>query len=216
MATALVFAGGDPLPPGALAGLPTPELVVAADSGLLHAWAAGRRVDVLVGDFDSVTAADVEKAAAAGAEIRRHPAAKDETDLELALAVARARGVTDVVVVGGHGGRMDHLLANAFLLASPSWAPLRVGARFGDADITVVRDQSTLEGCVGALCSLLPVGGPALGVRTEGLRFPLRDEDLHPSSTRGVSNEFLEPRATVSLREGVLLAVLPDARKDHQ
>jgi thiamine pyrophosphokinase len=51
-------------------------------------------------------------------------------------------------------------------------------------------------------------------VRTEGLRFPLRAETLVPSSTRGVSNEFLTADATVSVERGVLLAVLPEARKD--
>ena len=66
----------------------------------------------------------------------------------------------------------------------------------------------------GSLCSLLPVGGVAHGVRTEGLRFPLHDEDLLPGSTRGVSNEFTAREATVSVRDGVLLAVQPHALED--
>jgi thiamine pyrophosphokinase len=61
--------------------------------------------------------------------------------------------------------------------------------------------------------SLLAVGGPALGVQTSGLRFPLHNETLHPGSTRGLSNEFLELDARVSLDNGVLLVVLPNARK---
>jgi thiamine pyrophosphokinase len=115
-----------------------------------------------------------------------------------------------VIVVGGYGGRLDHFLANALLLASPSFADLDIEALVGEALVTVIHRKATLSGAPGDLCSLLAVGGPARGVRTDGLRFPLDGEDLLPGSTRGVSNEFIEPVATVSLDHGALLAVQPD------
>jgi thiamine pyrophosphokinase len=212
--TAIVFAGGDPPTRPAVQDLPAPALVLAADSGLDHAHALGIAVDVVVGDLDSVDPDVLEVARQAGAIVERHPAAKDATDLELALLAARDRGAAEILVVGGHGGRLDHFLANALLLAAPVFADLRIRARIGDAEITVVRDRAELTAAPGALCSLLPVGGPADGVRTEGLRFPLARETLLPGSTRGVSNEFVAATATVSLERGVLLAVLPEPRKD--
>ncbi len=91
---------------------------------------------------------------------------------------------------------------------------MRVDARVDDTDVTVVHEQVELTGTAGALCSLLPLGGPAVGVVTDGLRFPLRRETLPPGTTRGVSNEFLGTRATVSLESGVLLAIIPAPGKD--
>ncbi len=79
----------------------------------------------------------------------------------------------------------------------------------GHARVTVVRHRGELTGAPGDTVTLLPVGGPAGGVVTEGLRYPLRDEDLAPGTTRGVSNELLASSAVVTLREGVLLAVQP-------
>jgi thiamine pyrophosphokinase len=213
MGTVLVFAGGDRPPSTALDGLLPADVVIAADSGLGHALALGCHVDLVVGDLDSAAPSDLERAAAAGSVIERHPVAKDATDLELALEAARAHGADHVVVIGGHGGRLDHFLANALVLTSPALAGMRVEARVGDADLVVVRDHAELQGRIGDLCSLLPVGGPARGVLTEGLRFPLHSEDLHPGSTRGVSNELVTTRAHVSLTHGVLLAVLPHTRK---
>ena len=213
MGTALVFAGGDPPPPSALDGLPSVDVVIAADSGLGHALALGCHVDLVVGDLDSVAPADLERAADAGSVIERHPVAKDATDLELALDAARARGVDHVVVIGGYGGRLDHFLANALALTSPALASMRVEARVGDAHLVVIREHAELHGAIGDLCSLLPLGGSARGVLTEGLRFPLHSEDLHPGSTRGVSNELVADCAHVSLTDGVLLAVFPHARK---
>jgi thiamine pyrophosphokinase len=141
--------------------------------------------------------------------VERHPAAKDATDLELARDAAVARGATTVHVVGAHGGRLDHFFANVLLLASPRYATTRIDARLDGTNVTVIHDRAELAGSPGGLCSLLPLGGPATGVETEGLRYPLRRETLAPGTTRGVSNEFLDHRASVALATGVLLAIIP-------
>ena len=210
MQYALVFAGGDPPPAELLDDLDRSTFVIAADSGLDHALALGFTADVVVGDLDSVTPDALARARETGADVEPHPAEKDETDLELALRRAVALGVPRVTVIGGGGGRHDHLLANALVLAHDDFAALAVDALVGTARLTVVRTRAELRGTPGSFLSLLPLGGPARGVRTEGLRYPLHDEELAPGTTRGVSNEFLTSVATVSLRDGVLLAVQPE------
>ena len=211
---ALVFAGGD-RPPGAVtARLPAAALVIAADSGLDHAAALGRAVDLVVGDLDSVDLDLLAKARAGRTTVEAHPREKDQTDLELALDAAVARGARDVTVVGGHGGRLDHFLANLTVLASPRFAAARLDAWVGTAHVVVVRDDATVEGRPGSLLSLLPLGGPVGGIRTAGLRYPLRDEDLDPGTTRGVSNEFVDPSARIQVRTGALLAIQPHALEE--
>jgi thiamine pyrophosphokinase len=187
---ALVFAGGDPPAPGGLPATVGSDLVIAADSGLAHARALGVRVDLVIGDLDSVDPDELAAAVAEGAAVERHPEAKDATDLELALDAAFDRGATAVHVVGVGGGRLDHFLGNVLLLASPRYAAARVDAHVAGAHITLVHDHVDLEGTPGGFCSLLPLGGPAEGVRTDGLRFPLHRETLAPGTTRGVSNEM--------------------------
>jgi thiamine pyrophosphokinase len=210
-ATALVVAGGDPPNPGLGAHLPHGALVIGADSGIEHAHALGLHVDIAVGDFDSVAPDELARAEEAGARVERHPRDKDATDLELALDVARDEGVHRIVVVGGHGGRADHQLANFLLLGDPRFEGVELEAWFGPAHVTVVRSRAQLVGAPGDLVSLIAIGGPARGVTTTGLRFPLHDAPLEPGSTLGVSNELLAPIAEVSLRGGVLLAVQPEA-----
>jgi thiamine pyrophosphokinase len=159
--------------------------------------------------MDSVDQTKLMEGIAAGARVEQFPAEKDFTDLELALQRARDVGAADVLVVGGAGGRLDHFVANVLVLASPDYATMQVRALVGDALMTVIRDRRELHGEPGTLLTLLPLGGPARGIRTEGLRYPLRDETLTPGSTRGVSNVFEAPVATVALDAGVLLAVQP-------
>jgi thiamine pyrophosphokinase len=208
---ALVFAGGDPPDARFTAALPAGAWIVAADSGLEHVHALGLYADLVVGDMDSVTPATLERAIAAGTVVEQHPTDKDATDLELALDAASRAGATRVTVVGAGGGRLDHFLANALLFASSDWAGFELHALVGDAHLVVVRDRVELRGSVGSIVSLLPAAGPARGIRTTGLRWPLTDDELPPGSTRGVSNEMTDPTATVSLASGVLLAIQPDA-----
>jgi thiamine pyrophosphokinase len=211
----IVVAGGSAPRPDTWSALPTAAYVIAADSGLGHALALGLRADVVVGDLDSVSDQALAAAAEQGTVVERHPEAKDQTDLELALDRAAARRPGRILVLGAAGGRLDHLLAGALLMADERYAGIRVEARLGPALVTVVRAEAQLSGVPGELVSLLPVHGPAWGVRTEGLLYPLHDEDLRPGTSRGVSNELVGNRATVHVRQGVLLAVQPGEAGTH-
>lgn len=205
--TVIVVAGGGSHRSGI--DLPRDAIVVAADEGIDRANALGLTVHVAVGDFDSVSPAALAAAEAAGARIERHPEAKDATDLELALDAALRLGAQRVLVLGGDGGRVDHLLAALLLLGSDRYADVQLDALLGPAALHVVRRERTLGGTRGELISLLPLHGAAVGVRTSGLRYPLAGETLPPGTSRGVSNVFEAEEATISLDAGVLLALRP-------
>jgi thiamine pyrophosphokinase len=203
--TIVVFAGGDPPPASVLEGLPESSYVIAADSGFDHATRLGVRVDLLVGDLDSISAAGLGVAGA----IEQHPTDKNATDLAIALDAALRRKPSRVIVVGGAGGRIDHFLANAALLTASAYSELNLTWLPGNAAVHVVRDRIELSGAPDDVVSLLPYGGPARGVTTDGLRWPLIDAVLAPGTSLGVSNQMIGTRATVELRDGVLLAVQP-------
>ena len=211
----VVLTGGDPVDATVASALPAGAYVIAADSGLHSATTLGLHVDLVVGDFDSVDPEVLREAERLGAGIERHPEAKDRTDLALALDVACRHAPADVTVVGGAGGRLDHLIANVLLLASDAYRDLAIRAVTSTAVYHVVRDEVTLTGPRGGHVTLLPVHGPAHGVSTEGLLYPLEGETLAPGSTRGVSNELLDAQAHVRVTAGVLLAIQPGSVGTH-
>ena len=206
--TIVVVAGGHPVG-GTVPSLPAGAMVIAADGGVDRALALGLHVDLAIGDFDSVTPAGLAAAEVAGALIERHPAAKDATDLELALDAAIALGPARIVVVGSDGGRLDHLLGSLLLLADERYAAAEIDAYLGDAYAHIIRGSRTLAGVPGDLLSLLPVHGAAEGITTEGLEYPLRGETLPPGPSRGVSNVFSASEARITVERGCLLAVHP-------
>jgi thiamine pyrophosphokinase len=205
-ATVVVFAGGGPVDRSLRAELDQIDYVIAADSGLYAAQRLGLQPDVLVGDLDSVDPAVVDNAPF---DVDRHPRAKDRTDIVLALDRACELRPQRLIVVSGGGGRLDHAFANLLVLASPAYAAMQVDALVGTARLAVIRDQRELSGPPGRLISLFAVGGPAHGVTTAGLLYPLRDDVLDPTSSRGVSNEFIGGPARISLSSGTLLAIQP-------
>ncbi len=218
---ALVVADGDVPPRAALdAAWPGWDAgvtdVIAADGGLVHARALGLRADLLVGDLDSLPPSLAADAEAGGVAILRAMVDKDESDSELAVLEAVRRGATRVSVLGAFGGpRLDHTLANLWLLAHPGLAGVEVVLVDAGSRATLVAAPAgdgspvhrPLPGPVGATVSLLPLGGDVTGITTAGLRYPLRDEPLRTGPARGLSNVRVAADAAVTVRSGRLLVV---------
>jgi thiamine pyrophosphokinase len=189
---------------------------VAANGGTRHAQALGRRPDAVVGDLDSADRAWIEPLGAEGVAVVVHPAAKDYTDLDAAVAYAIEQGADEVVLVGALGDRWDHALANLLLPAQLDLGAVRVSLLDGDQEMVWVRPGPPLEvpGAVGDLVSLLPLLGDAHGVTLHGMAYPLAGETLPMGTTRGISNVIVSAPATVEVAEGLLLAVVTRGERE--
>lgn len=212
---ALVVAGGD-LDEPALAEETArlargASLCVAADGGLRLLRAVGIWPGVLVGDFDTLTPDEVEAARAAGVTVRAFPPAKDFTDAELALDVARRQlGRAPLYVVGGVGDRIDHTLAN-LLLAARWWTeghPVTVLA--GPAHVRPLAGPGEVRfrGAPGQTVSLIPLTPQMTGVDTEGLVYPLAGATLTWGNAYAVSNALVGEEGAFRARTGMGLVVL--------
>lgn len=126
--TALVVIGGLPPKRSVVQHLPRYDFVIAADSGLHAAIDLGLRVTAVVGDMDSVDPAVLAVAEVTGSEIERVPRDKDNTDTELALLTAVARGARRITLITGGGGRLDHQLGVLAVMQHPALAECSVQA----------------------------------------------------------------------------------------
>jgi thiamine pyrophosphokinase len=218
---AVVVAGGDTPSRAALDSAwpgwdEAVALVVAADRGLVLARALGLSVDVLVGDLDSLDAALLHAAESNGLQVRRARPDKDESDTELAVIEAVRLGARRITLLGGLGGRrLDHALANVWLLAHPALDGHDIALLDETARVSLIRAPGPdgravtrrLDGPAGGTISLLPFGGDAEDVTTHGLRYPLRGERLVVGPARGLSNVRVDRAAAVTVGRGRLLIV---------
>jgi thiamine pyrophosphokinase len=217
----LILADGDPSEraqlesawPGWSDGV---ALVVAADGGARLAEPLAVTPDIWVGDADSITEVDLAALGDRGAVIERSPTDKDESDAELAILAALARGATRLTVVGALGGaRLDHALANVALLWLDELRGLDVRLISETSRVRALRAPDpngspttlTLEGRIGDRVTLLPWGSDATGIRTIGLRFALDDDVLRVGRSRGLSNVRTDPTAVVQAQAGRLIIV---------
>ena len=190
-------------------------IVVAADGGARHAAGLGLRIDRWVGDGDSIDPGDLDRLRAAGVPIDLVPNDKDESDTELAIDAAVAAGADEVTVLGAFGGRrLDHSIANLTLLAHPALAGRPAVLLDGAARVRLVRTlgpdgpiATALPGRIGDVVSLIPFGGDAEAIRTDGLHYPLTDETLLLGSARGLSNIRTAVDASFVLGRGSVLVI---------
>jgi len=164
------------------------QLIIAADGGADAAARAGVRPHLLVGDMDSIGRGRRARLTRAGVEMRTVPAAKDLTDTQLALQIARQRGATDVTLAAALGGRADHALANLLLPLLAHRMGVRLTLVAGRTEVRLADGRVELDGAVGDLVSLIPLSVVVEGVTTFGLRYPLVAERLVRGETRGISN----------------------------
>ena len=181
--------------------------LICADGGARIALALGLTPEVVVGDLDSLDETAQARLKAMGCRFVVYPAAKDWTDLELALKLALQESATEIVILGALGGRLDQELANILLLLLPEVEGVPTRIVDERQEMFVARDQAEIVGQPGDVVSLIPLGGDAEGIVTEGLLYPLRDEPLLSGPARGVSNVMDGPKARVTLRSGALLIV---------
>ncbi len=183
------------------------DVLICADGGARHALALGLTPHLAIGDMDSATKDEMRELKKANVPIELYPRDKNETDMELALQRALERNPSSIIVIGALGGRLDQTLGNIALLSDSRLSVLDPRLDDGVEEVFFCRGRSKVEGRSGDLVSLIPWRGNVEGIRTEGLKWPLRAETLHPEKTRGISNEMIGDVAAIQIESGLLLVI---------
>ena len=200
---------------------PTPALrdalagsrVIAADDGIRHASALGLTPELWVGDFDSTPPHPAIELTSVPRE--PFPRDKDQTDGELAIEAAIARGATHLILVGALGGRRsDHAFAHLIL-----------ALRYAEAGIAVELFDGFERGWPlsprplrvdlqpGTQFSILKFSDLS-GLTIAGAKWPLTDVTVPFHSILTQSNEAAGP-IEISVRQGralLLAQVDPSVR----
>lgn len=186
------------------------DFVIATDGGALHCHSLGMTPDLVVGDMDSIPRWLLDQLHRQGVETQTFPERKDHIDLELAIDLAIERGMTDLTILAALGQRWDMSIAAVMLLAAPRFADLRIVLRDGPTDLFCLRGRQRLDlaATPGERLSLIPLGGPALGVTLHGLDYPLDNHLIPFGSTLGISNVVTRPEVSIEIREGLLLCII--------
>jgi len=188
-------------------------LLVAADGGARFLLAAGVVPDLVVGDFDSLSAADAERLAGLGAGALRHPTRKDETDGELAVAEALRRGAGELVLAGALGA-LDHTLGHLAILRrlAARGVPARLAAPRLSVRALVAPVEVFLDAVPGTRVSVVPLGADAV-VTLSGFDYPLARGVLPAAACLGLGNFVTVKGARIAAHEGAVVVLVESGRE---
>lgn len=177
-------------------------IIIAADSGFDYAWDNGIEVDYVVGDMDSTKYREVIEEMPRE-KVFRMPEEKDETDTEIGLLMLKDLGADESVIIGGGGGRLDHLLGIVTLFHRE----IRPDEWYTDREAVCSIDRKRVfDGLKGKTVSFFPVGGEICRMKSSGLKWPL-DQLVWKPGDAGISNVVVEDAMMIEPLSGRLICI---------
>jgi len=182
-------------------------LIICCDGGARHFQYLGIKPDVIIGDMDSIDPALLASYSTQGIKIIKYSAKKDYTDTELALDYALGLKPESIFIWGALGGRIDHTLANVFLLCKGQENGIRTYLVDEYGEAFVLDKEATFVNETGKTISLLALSPEVTGITLSGFLYPLKEGTLIMGESRGIGNIITDARASISVRQGKLLII---------
>ena len=200
---AFIYAGGSILADNITEHPKGDDLCIAADAGYRNAQALGERINILIGDFDSLGAIPE-----GDMEVLQVPAEKDLTDTQIAVETALARGADEIILIGGLGSRMDHSLSTLAILEDLRERHVHAHINNGYNRVHYLNASSTLILRSGfRYLSVLAIDEKIKGLSIDGCKYPLKRATLNRRLQYAISNEFTGNCAMISLRRGRIFVI---------
>ena len=200
---AFVFGGGEIFPEYIEEKVQDGDIVICADSGYRNALAMGAKVDVLVGDFDSLG-----KVPDGDFELVRVPAEKNSTDTQLAIDIAIERGADEIIIVSSTSGRVDHALSTLAILEYLWGKRIHAYVVNGQNRVRFIRDSGTIiVRSAYKYFSVVTLDAVAKKVSIEGAKYPLEKKDIERGFQFAVSNEIVKNAALITVKKGSVFII---------
>ncbi|MDD4377307.1 MAG: thiamine diphosphokinase [Eubacteriales bacterium] len=180
------------------------DYIICADGGYIIAEQLGFKPNLIIGDFDSSNPPRI-----ADAFVVTLSKEKDITDTEAAVKKACEMGFTDITILGGTGGRLDHTLGNIGLLDKYN-SPGRSISLLSYQNYVFLIENTTISIRKNDFkyLSVISHSNISTGVFIRGVKYPLSHADLTNSTTLGISNEITDEKAIIKVTNGKLLVIL--------
>ena len=135
-----------------------------------------------------------------GVPIETYPTDKDMTDSEIAIWKLVDMGYNELVILGATKNRLDHCLGNILVLKELLNKNVKAIIKDENNEVRLINDRVELKKQEGYKVSLLPLTNEVKGITTYGLKYSLNDGTLFMGKSIGVSNEFIDDVARVTIK----------------
>ncbi|OEG00337.1 thiamine diphosphokinase [Vulcanibacillus modesticaldus] len=185
-------------------------IIIGVDRGVDWLINHGITPDYFVGDFDSIDIVLLERIKKYYSnKVKIYPSEKDETDTELAMQLAISLKPQNIIIFGGTGSRLDHVIANVHILLQAERNDISSVIYGTNNRIRVLlsgKSKKIMKSHF-SYVSIFPFTEVVAGVTLEGFKYPLVKGVMKIGFPYGVSNEIVEDNGTISLDTGILLII---------
>lgn len=179
--------------------------IIACDGASDYLKTAGVMPNVIIGDLDSAKPATLKYFSGKNVIIEK-VFDQNRNDLEKAITFALTKKFKVINVIGFSGKRLDHTLNNLSILKKfHKKAKMRIYENGFSGEI--INKSLELKCRVGDIVSLIPLPR-AVGVTTNGLKYPLKNGTLEWGVREGALNEAVENFVSVKIKSGVLMVLI--------
>jgi thiamine pyrophosphokinase len=186
-----------------MAEIDSDTYVVCVDKGAETALEYGIRIDLVVGDFDSISKEAYKRIEDVAIE---YPKEKDFTDTELAVVEAIRRNKVHIKIANATGSRVDHTLSNFLLLYKYKEYDIRI---FGnDFEAFLIQKDLIIDNSEGMTFSLVPMTDTIEGLSLEGFKYPLDKRDVKKGDSLCISNIITDQTASIRFAKGSALIII--------
>jgi thiamine pyrophosphokinase len=186
---ALVVGNGAPLTTDHLTHLlEWNPYIVALDGGIHYLLEKGIKVDMLIGDFDSIQGVDIDHNPLISNYL--HIQNQEYTDLEKGIEHLIKEGHHAANLINITGKRLDHTLNNIHSLISFS-NQIKLVLHDNNSKAFILQHQFKKHLTKSRKVSLIPLD-TCENIQTKGLKYNLNQETLQPGFRSGSSNEVEE------------------------
>ena len=183
------------------------EIIICADGGGDCLYEYSILPDFLLGDFDSISEEALKFFKSKLKNIDTFPAEKDSTDSELCVDKALSLGVTEIVMLGFTGTRIDHLLGNLGLLHKCMNLGIIAELEDDNNSVTISDKSLNIRRNNMKYFSLQAYSDVVDNVNIQGAKYPLINYKLLKGDPRTISNEFCEEEVFINFTSGTLLVI---------
>ena len=184
------------------------DFVLCADGGCNHCIKASIIPDLVIGDLDSISPRTLDRILENKIPIEKFPVKKNATDTELAMDFLISKGIKDITFVGVTGSRMDHTLANIFLLKRLYQKGCRGKIVDEKNTIYLVDKELAILKKEGYYISIIPLMNPGINISLDGFEYELDQANISFGSTLGISNKITEEKGYIKVHKGICLVCI--------
>ena len=174
--------------------------IIAVDSGIDHLFELSLNPSTLIGDLDSISKSSLDKVKEKGIKIVSFNTKKDQTDFELAIDYLQEPDKSQIFIIGGESGEIDHLISIFLLIPSKSFYE-KITWLYGDKKI-IFREKLNLNIKKSTKFSLIPLSDLS-NLSIDGAEWNLENKNIKFGQSLTLRNVAVEDEINIYSDKGI-------------